>query len=316
LTYPLHKKKLNLKRVESIIRDIIPMGEGRGSTHSVPAASESFIARYIAQAQPSLDRLCAKYNVPTVNLDYEYFVHLCDKIGANVGATLRSFGTLGSGNHFIEVNIDPSTKEHYLTVHSGSRGFGMKLFEYHNAKVDRSVRCLSGPEAIEYFMDLICAQYLAKMNRHIMLMLILREIAVPLTEDELIESTHNYIDFGGDEMILRKGAISAREDEPCIIALNMRDGICVGRGLGNSEWNYSCAHGCGRAMTRTEARRRIKLKDFKAVMRDVVSTCVCEGTLDEAPQAYKDMDVVLEAIQPTMVLETRLVSVINLKGLT
>jgi len=154
------------------------------------------------------------------------------------------------------------------------------------------------------------------MNRHIMLQLILRELAVPFEEADIMESTHNYIDFGEDEMILRKGAISAKEGEPCIIALNMRDGIAIGRGLGNSEWNQSCAHGCGRVMTRSEARRRIKLKEYKKAMQDVVSTCVCEGTLDEAPQAYKDMNIVLEAIQPTMVVESHLVSVINLKGVS
>ena len=192
----------------------------------------------------------------------------------------------------------------------------MKLFEHHNKKVDPSSRCLTGADAVEYFMDLICAQILAKMNRHIILQLILRELSVPFFEADIIESTHNYIDFVDKEMILRKGAISAREGEHCIMALNMKDGIVIGTGLGNPDWNYSCAHGCGRVMTRSEARRRIRLKDFKKSMQDVVSTCVCEGTLDEAPQAYKDMNVVLEAIQPTMTVESHLISVLNLKGMS
>lgn len=312
LTYPLRKKKLNLKRVESIIKTIIPMGDGRGKSHSVPAVSESFISRYLSQAQPELDSMCMCYGVPEVSLDFQYFLSLCEKIGADVDSTIRSFGTLGSGNHFVEVNVD-IVGSHYLTIHSGSRSFGMKLFEYHNAKVDRAKKCLTGAEAIDYFMDLICAQYLAKMNRHIMLQLILRELSVPFTYEDILESTHNYIEFA-DEIILRKGAISAREGETCIIALNMKDGIAIGTGIGNPEWNYSCAHGCGRIMTRTEARRRINLKDYKKAMENVVSTSVCEGTLDEAPQAYKDMNVVLQAIEPTMTLDSHLVSVINLKG--
>ena len=314
LTYPLKKKKLNLKRIESLIRDIIPMGEGRKGSHVVTPVTHTFLDRYLSMAQPGVNQLCMKYGHPTVKLDYEYFTNLCTKIGADVDATLRSFGTVGSGNHFIEVNLNEDTGQYYLTIHSGSRGFGMKMFEYHNSKVDHDFKCLMGPDTIEYFMDLACSQYLAKMNRHIMLQLILREIDVPFIEHFVIESTHNYVDFGDSGMILRKGAISARENEDCVIALNMRDGIALGKGLGNPDWNYSCAHGCGRAMTRSEAKRRIKLKDFKREMQEVVSTCVCEGTLDEAPQAYKDKNIVLEAVKPSVVIVQRLVSVINLKG--
>lgn len=313
LTYPLRKKRLNLTRVENLISQIIPMGDGPGKSHSVPAVSESFISRYLQQGQHILDMLCVKHGMPTPSLNYQYFVSLCEKIGANINATILSFGTLGSGNHFIEVNVDDEGF-HFLTIHSGSRSFGMKLFEYHSAKVSSDSRCLTGIDAVDYFMDLVCAQNLAKMNRHIMLQLILRELGMDFDEANIIESTHNYIDFREDGMILRKGAISANDGELCIMALNMRDGIVVGRGLGNPEWNYSCAHGCGRLMTRSEARRRIKLKDYRKAMQDVVSTSVGEGTLDEAPQAYKDMNVILEAIQPTMSVESRLVSVINLKG--
>lgn len=312
LTYPLRKKKLNLKRIESIIKTVIPMGDGPGKSHPQPTVSESYISRYLAQAQPTIDRLCAQYDVPSIHMDFDYFISLCDKIEMAANTAICSFGTLGSGNHFVEVNVDDNG-QYFLTIHSGSRSFGMKLFEYHYAKVDRR-SCLDNLDAVDYFIDLVCAQCLAKMNRHIMLQLILREMAVPFVEADIIESTHNYIDFDEDEMILRKGAISAKENELCIIALNMRDGIVIGRGLGNTEWNSSCAHGCGRVMTRSEARRRIKLKDYKKAMQDVVSTCVCEGTLDEAPQAYKDMNIVLEAIQPTVVVESHLISVINLKG--
>ena len=115
-------------------------------------------------------------------------------------------------------------------------------------------------------------------------------------------------------MVLRKGAISAELDELCIVALNMKDGILICRGKGNEDWNYSCAHGCGRHMSRSEAQRRIKLKDYKKIMRDVVSTSVCQETLDEAPQAYKDMSLIIEALEPTVTIVKHLSSIINLKG--
>lgn len=100
LTYPLRKKKLKLERIERKIKNIIPMGEGQGNSHPVPAASESFISRYLQMAQPNMDMLCEKYDSPTVLLDFEYFTNLCRKISADVDATIRSFGTLVRQNHY------------------------------------------------------------------------------------------------------------------------------------------------------------------------------------------------------------------------
>ena len=225
--------------------------------------------------------------------------------------------------------MDPDGGEFFLTIHSGSRSFGMKLFEYHNSKVDKHEKCLLGEESIQYCFDLMVAQQLAVMNRHIMLLLILRDMQIEYEEDLLVESIHNYIDFqtaaskvdesNCDENIhaniLRKGSISAKADELCIVALNMRDGILICRGKGNENWNHSCAHGCGRIMSRSEARRRIKLKDYKKAMQDVVSTSVLKETLDEAPQAYKDMDIIVSALDPTVTVEKHLTAVVNLKGI-
>jgi tRNA-splicing ligase RtcB (3'-phosphate/5'-hydroxy nucleic acid ligase) len=152
---------------------------------------------------------------------------------------MKSFGTLGGGNHFIEINIDEETNEKYVTIHSGSRNFGMKLFCYHCMHVDPIHKSLIGKRSLDYINDMILAQELAMMNRHIMLQLVLRAINVEFDINLIIESIHNYIDF--NRMILRKGAISAEEGEQCILALNMRDGILLCTGLGNENWNYSCA---------------------------------------------------------------------------
>lgn len=313
---PLNKTKLNLQRVETRIKSTIPMGNGHNHIHKENPVESSYIDKFLLPAQEVLRSLVNRTgvenddNIPTLN--YDYFVQLCDKIGMDLSTCIRSFGTLGGGNHFIEINQEANSSEYFLTVHSGSRAFGMKLFEHHNAKVDKALKCLNQVDSFEYCVDMIVAQHLARMNRHIMLQLILRELDLEYDVARLIESTHNYIDF--ERSMLRKGAISAEHNELCIVALNMRDGILICVGKGNEDWNYSCAHGCGRHMSRSEARRRIKLKDYKKAMRDVVSTSVCEATLDEAPQAYKDMDLVVAALEPTVSVQKHLVSVINLKG--
>lgn len=321
LTYPVKKKRINLKRVEEIIRRVIPIGGGQNSMHAQPPVEESFISRYLAQADSDLKRFASLHEISyfdNCTIDYDYFLKVCEKIRTDVNYCVRSFGTLGSGNHFIEINQDDNCGQYYLTIHSGSRSFGMQLFEYHNAKIDvvrGEERCLHGTDALDYCMDLLCAQHLAVMNRHIMLQLVLRELDIDFDPTELIESVHNYIDFSVHPPVLRKGAISAATDEMCIVGLNMRDGILLCRGKGNEEWNCSCAHGCGRIMSRSEARRRIKLKDFKKAMQDVVSTSVCEGTLDEAPQAYKDMNIIVDALGPTVDVVFRLSAVLNVKGI-
>ena len=103
-----------------------------------------------------------------------------------------------------------------------------------------------------------------------MLYIILQELNILYKEENSIETIHNYIDF--KRLILRKGAISAENDELCIISLNMKDGIFICKGKGNEEWNYSCAHGCGRIMSRKEAIQTFHLKEYKELMKDVYSS--------------------------------------------
>jgi tRNA-splicing ligase RtcB (3'-phosphate/5'-hydroxy nucleic acid ligase) len=311
LTYPLNKTKLNLKRVESLIKRIVPMGNGHHNVHRTAPVEHSFIERYLSKVQTEVDLFCAgKVVAPIVNL--EYLTSLCEKINMNIDICFNNFGTLGGGNHFIEINQDSGTSEYFLTIHSGSRAFGMKLFEHYDRLASKGVRHLDPENSVNYCIDMILAQKLAVMNRHIMLQLILREIDVEFIEARILESTHNYIDF--KHMVLRKGAISAQKGEICIVSLNMRDGILICEGKGNEDWNCSCAHGCGRHMSRSEARRKIKMKDYKLAMNGVVTTSVVESTLDEAPQAYKDMNLIVSALEPTVTILKHLHSVVNLKG--
>ena len=126
------------------------------------------------------------------------------------------------------------------------------------------------------------------------------------------ETRHNYIDT--DNMILRKGSISAQEGEIAIIPMNMRDGSLIVRGKGNPDWNYSAPHGAGRLMSRTEARNLIPMKDFKNSMEGIYTTSVSAATLDEAPQAYKPMEEIIKNIEPTCEIVDVMKPIYNFKA--
>lgn len=192
LTYPLKVSKLNLKRTEKIIKATIPMGGGHFNVHAEPPIELSFLERYLERAQCDAALFASKRGLATPPiLDVFYFNEMCEKIGMDVSAALCAFGTLGAGNHFIETNQDPDSEEYFLSVHCGSRSFGMKLFQYHNKKVDATEKCLLGEDSLHYCYDLILAQQLAMMNRYIMLQLILRELDIDYREASIIESIHN-----------------------------------------------------------------------------------------------------------------------------
>lgn len=121
-----------------------------------------------------------------------------------------------------------------------------------------------------------------------------------ITPDYVFQTIHNYIELGGSEVILRKGAVSAKKGERLIIPMNMRDGslICVGKG--NSDWLCSAPHGAGRLMSRSAAHQSITLEQFKASMAGIYSTSVCTETIDESPMAYKPMQEIMECVEPTV----------------
>ena len=121
---------------------------------------------------------------------------------------------------------------------------------------------------------------------------------VGLTGGEAFHTIHNYIDT--KEMILRKGAISAREGEKVLIPINMRDGSVLAVGRGNPEWNYSAPHGAGRIMSRTAAKDRLSLEDYKEAMKGIYTTSVNEYTLDEAPMAYKSLEDIIGVIRDSV----------------
>jgi len=162
----------------------------------------------------------------------------------------------------------------------------------------------------DYIHDMRIIQHYADLNRKAMMEVILEGMG--LEEEERFTTVHNYIDM--DNMILRKGAVSAQKGEKLLIPINMRDGSLICRGLGNPDWNCSAPHGAGRIMSRKQAFETLSMESYAAAMEGIYTTCVGRHTLDEAPMAYKSMDEIVKNIAPTAEIICRIKPVYNFKA--
>lgn len=285
--------------------------------------------------------------VSLVNID-----NLCCSPYVNIQRGKRSIGTLGGGNHFIEIDKDENGNL-YLVVHSGSRHLGREVAEYYQDQAERShwggaryqidetierlktegrhteiqktIKELKKTHEIALPKDLAYAQG-RLFDNYIHDMKIMQDFAsvnrkaisdiiVKMMGFDICErftTIHNYIDT--DAMILRKGAVSAKKDEMLLIPINMRDGslICIGKG--NEEWNCSAPHGAGRLMSRKKAYAVLTLEEYKKQMEGIFSTCVGRDTLDESPMAYKSMETIVANIEPTVEIVKRIVPTYNFKA--
>jgi len=253
--------------------------------------------------------------------------------GVNLNRAELSIGTLGGGNHFIELGRDNEGRL-YLVVHSGSRHLGKQIADYYqkaaakdlqrkskdvNAliadlkaqgrekeiqaglkemgihKADKNLAFCEGALFDDYLHDMGIAQKYAEINRLAMVREIVK--AMKLKVDDQFTTVHNYIDLDG--MILRKGAISALAGERVLIPVNMRDGSLICAGKGNPDWNYSAPHGAGRLMSRSAAKSSFTLTQFEKAMEGIYSSTVNKSTLDEAPFAYKPMEEIVANISET-----------------
>lgn len=233
-----------------------------------------------------------------------------------------SLGTLGGGNHFIEIDKD-SNGNFYIAIHSGSRHLGKEVTEYYLSQGQKYLKAkkLSVPYELTYLEGELMEQYLhdvqivqeyASLNRRIIL-----EELVKGMKWNIIDSyscIHNYIESENDTYLLRKGAISAKRQEKVIIPINMRDGILLGTGLGNQEWNCSAPHGAGRILKRSEVKNHFTLAQYKKTMNGIYSSCIGQNTLDEAPFAYRNLEEIAEAIKETVSIETVIQPVYNFKA--
>lgn len=163
-----------------------------------------------------------------------------------------------------------------------------------------------------YLRDLQVAQTFAMLNRKLIVKQILDHLKITLKKVDYIESVHNYIEL--ESKTIRKGAISAKKGEKILIPFNMRDGLAVATGLGNEDWNVSAPHGAGRVLSRTHAKASLSMDDFKQSMEGIYTTSVSKNTIDESPMAYKDKDVIIEAIKPTANIEFFIKPIYNFKA--
>ena len=233
-----------------------------------------------------------------------------------------ALGTLGGGNHFIEIDKDDDG-DFYITVHSGSRHLGKEVADHYllegsrilkkrNEEVPFELTYLEGDILDSYLHDIEIVQKFAELNR----LSIIDEIAKGMKwkTDDPISCIHNYIDFRTEKPILRKGAVSAQNGEKVIIPINMRDGIILGTGKGNAEWNFSSPHGAGRVMNRDDVKKKFTVSQYKSEMKGIYSSCISKGTLDEAPFAYREISEILSAINPTVSVEKIIRPVYNFKA--
>lgn len=234
-----------------------------------------------------------------------------------------SIGTLGGGNHFIEVNQDREGNL-YLVIHSGSRNIGLQVAEYYQnlayqklkdkfknkVNIPKALAYLEGKEFQDYLHDIKIMQHYARLNRQAMAEVILT--AMDLEPEDGFSTIHNYIDTRS--MILRKGAISAQKGEKVLIPINMRDGCVIAIGKGNPDWNYSAPHGAGRLLSRRQALAQLSVAKFQEEMKGVYTTSVGKATLDEAPMAYKPMDEILENIRDAVEVVDVIKPVYNYKA--
>ena len=231
-----------------------------------------------------------------------------------------SIGTLGGGNHFIELDKDDEGQL-YLVVHTGSRNIGKQVCDYYQNLAaenlgrtekgdDRVMVYLEGPLFDDYLYDMAIIQEYANLNRRAIANEIVKRAKLKVVEQ--FTTIHNYIDL--DLMILRKGAISAQKGERVLIPMNMRDGslICIGKG--NEDWNYSAPHGAGRVMSRSIAKKSITLTQYEKAMDGIYSTTVNKNTIDEAPFAYKPMDEIITHIGDTAEIVKTIKPVYNFKA--
>lgn len=224
---------------------------------------------------------------------------------------LSAVGTLGGGNHFIELGRGRDDRI-FLVVHSGSRILGMQVYEWHmqaggqklkeaGAKVPREMAWLEGELLHECLVDMRLVCRFSELNRRAMLRRIMRgmkwKTASQADGSTTIACAHNYI---GNDGILRKGAISARLGEMVLIPANMRDGVILGVGRGNEAWNYSAPHGAGRILKRSDVADHHTLSEFKREMHGIWSSSMSAGMLDEAPFAYRGLEQIRSAIGETV----------------
>lgn len=287
----LTKKKIEYQKLDTVIREQIPGGMSIRRTPHPRGA-----------------------DFPYETLECAEHIHL--------EKTILSMGTLGGGNHFIEIDRDEEGT-HYLTIHTGSRRLGREMAEFylHLGQKELKARGISAPWPMiwlegallhRYLHDLEIVQDYAARNRLAILETLCKYMKWKPVH--VFSCPHNYVTREEDGYLLRKGAVSARKGERILIPANMRDGILLAVGKGNPDWNCSAPHGSGRLLKREDVAKRYTLSWFKSEMKGIHCTCISKDTLDEAPFAYRDIRTIASQIEAAAEIEKILTPVYNYKA--
>ena len=267
---------------------------------------------------------------------------------------LLSIGTLGGGNHFIEIDRDEDGFL-YLVIHSGSRSLGVQTATYYRRlgwknlntvsdelryeliaryksegraqEIEKGLRELGEsfvtptdiPEKFAYVEGRNLEDYIHDMRIVQSFAALNRQaIAQTILEGMSLTETDRFTTIHNyidtENKILRKGAVSARKGERLLIPINMRDGALICIGKGNPEWNYSAPHGAGRILSRTAAQNTLSIEEFRKEMERIYTTCIAKSTLDESPMAYKGLDEIVSQIEPTAEIVARIKPIYNYKS--
>jgi len=325
-TIKLGKCDINFDKLDSTIRAKIPSGRN---------VYGNLCPDYVKhRSQELIDKLNCKYELR----NRDWLIH--------------SLGTLGGGNHFIEIDEDNSGDK-YLIVHSGSRNLGKQVADIYQRKaitrlyskkderaaiieklkkegreteIQNELSKLSfkqrtaPPKELCYLEGSDRDDYLFDMRicqrfAKCNREIIARRICIGMGWDWADNrGFHTVHNYVDSDNMVRKGAISARQGELLLIPINMRDGCILGVGKGNEDWNHSAPHGAGRIMSRIKAKEMLSIDDFKESMNGIFTTSVNEFTIDESPMAYKPMDEIISNIKDTVNIVTIIKPIYNFKA--
>jgi len=277
----------------------------------------------------------------------------CFKHLENLDKLYRSMGTLGGGNHFIEIDVDDAG-EQYLVIHTGSRNLGQQVATYYqklaidmcknaaeqkkqqvHAKLSKEGRTSDIPDALkkisEQYYDLTkipthqCYLWGNAMEDYLHDLHICQEFA-RMNRQKIADSILSFLhisradsfdtihNYIDGDGIVRKGAIAAHQGQKVIIPMNMRDGCLIAIGKGNPDWNCSAPHGAGRLYSRQTVQEFFTVEEFEAEMQGIYSTSIGASTLDESPMAYKPMDEIVSLISPTVDIINIIKPIYNFKA--
>lgn len=334
----------NIDKLENLIKTNVKFGF---SIHDKSIVDKNDFYKYVSHELKSLLNI-------NVNVDEKYISKMLNRVGMDESTFWRSLGTVGGGNHFIEVGINEDKNLTGITVHCGSRNFGVKVFKYwdiisndnkiskdklkelidiikknepdkrkwdlliKNAKSvvsDTFINgYLSGNNLKGYLNDMVICQAYAKYN-HKIITKIISDIVFNLYRIKCTETIQSVHNYiDFRDNIIRKGAIRSYVGEKMVIPFNMRDGLAICEGKSNDDWNCTAPHGAGRILARGKAKELISMDEYIESMKGIYTTSVSESTIDESPMAYKDYKEILENIKPTCNVLYLLKPIINIKS--